>query len=144
LVFEAAARDRSFEPVAELAGVPGTRAPHLVIEREGERLSTLDLFGRGFVLLANDANWRAAADRLRKDGGIPLACHVFGAHGDLGDPEERWPHAYGVGDGGAVLVRPDGFVAWRAPSAEIDIEGRLVQVLDGIGMRVDHLEGVRR
>ncbi len=144
LVFEAAARDRSFEPVAELAGVPGTRAPHLVIEREGERLSTLDLFGRGFVLLANDANWRAAADRLRKDGGIPLACHVFGAHGDLGDPEGRWPHAYGVGDGGAVLVRPDGFVAWRAPSAEIDIEGRLVQVLDGIGMRVDHLEGVRR
>ncbi|MBB3311726.1 2-polyprenyl-6-methoxyphenol hydroxylase-like FAD-dependent oxidoreductase [Rhizobium sp. BK196] len=144
LMPEAAAPDRSFEPVAELAGLPGTRAPHLVIEREGEKLSTLDLFGRDFVLLADDANWHAAADRLRESAGVPLACHVFGSSGDLDAPEGRWPSAYGVGDGGAVLIRPDGFVAWRAPSAETGIEGRLVQVLDEIGVRVGHRDGARR
>ncbi len=31
---------------------PGTRAPHVWLDRDGERISTLDLFGRGFVLLA--------------------------------------------------------------------------------------------
>ncbi|MBB3589912.1 2-polyprenyl-6-methoxyphenol hydroxylase-like FAD-dependent oxidoreductase [Rhizobium sp. BK529] len=143
LVPEDGAPERAFEPVAELAGIPGTRAPHLVIERDGETLSTLDLFGRDFVLLAGDAKWRAAADRLRKDGGLPLACHVLGISGDLA-PEGRWPGAYGVEESGAVLIRPDGFVAWRAPGVETDIAGRLVQVLEEVGMRIGHRDGTRR
>ncbi|MDX8534531.1 FAD-dependent monooxygenase [Mesorhizobium sp. VK25A] len=136
-----AARNRPFEPVAELAGVPGSRAPHLILEREGKKLSTLDLFGSDFVLLAGDARWRAAADRLREDGGVPLSCHVLGSSGDLDASGGGWSRAYGVGDGGAVLVRPDGFVAWRAPGAETDFEGRLVQALDEIGVRVGHHDG---
>ena len=33
-------------------GRPGARAPHVFLDRDGTRLSTLDLFGRNFVLLA--------------------------------------------------------------------------------------------
>jgi putative polyketide hydroxylase len=40
-----------------------------------------------------------------------------GPNGDLRDVEGRWPTAYGVSDDGAVLVRPDGFIAWRARTA---------------------------
>jgi hypothetical protein len=36
----------------ELRGRPGTRAPHVWLSRGGSRISTLDLFGRGFVLIA--------------------------------------------------------------------------------------------
>ncbi len=36
----------------ESRGLPGTRAPHLWLERDGDRVSSLDLFGRRFVLLA--------------------------------------------------------------------------------------------
>ncbi|MDL2398952.1 FAD-dependent monooxygenase [Rhizobium mayense] len=140
-VFEDAARDRPFEPIAELSGEPGTRAPHLVVEHGGTKCSTLDLFGHGFVLLADDANWRAVADRLRDERRIPITCYVLGPSGDLGDREGRWPRAYGVGEGGAALIRPDGFVAWRAPGAEAAAEGRLVQVLEKIGLRVGHRDG---
>src|SRR5262245_10066557 len=36
----------------ETAGRPGSRAPHLWIEKDGKRVSTLDLFGAGSTLLA--------------------------------------------------------------------------------------------
>ena len=47
----------------ESKGRPGSRAPHVLVPRDGERVSTLDLFGEGFVLLAgaDGAAWRAAA-----------------------------------------------------------------------------------
>ena len=42
---------------------PGSRAPHVFLDRDGARLSTLDLFGGKFVLLAGPqgAAWRDAA-----------------------------------------------------------------------------------
>lgn len=134
-VLEGPPLDRPFEPVAELSGRPGTRAPHLAVERDGERSSTLDLFGRGFVLLAGEAAWRRAAAAVSERQGIPLACHVVGAGGDLRDPEGRWPAAYGVGSSGAVLVRPDGFVASRWPDSGHDAEGELSEVLGRLALR---------
>jgi len=42
--------------------------------------------------------------------------------GDGGPPEplEQWRLAYGIDESGAVLVRPDGYVAWRALSLTSD------------------------
>jgi putative polyketide hydroxylase len=39
---------------------------------------------------------------------------------DLVDAEDSWMATYGVGEGGAVLVRPDGYVAWRVASKPAD------------------------
>jgi len=87
----------------ESKGRPGTRAPHVWLERDGERISTLDLFGRGFVLLAGPEGgaWRDSA---------PAGAEV------LVIEDDAFPGAYGITPSGAVLVRPDGFVAWRAAS----------------------------
>ena len=49
-------------------GMPGTRAPHLWIERDGRRISTLDLFGTAFVVLASPRGQRVAR-RGRERGG---------------------------------------------------------------------------
>ncbi len=50
------------EPL-ELNGLPGSRVPHLWIERQGQRISTLDLFDGRFVLLtgASGTAWSKAA-----------------------------------------------------------------------------------
>jgi putative polyketide hydroxylase len=44
---------------------------------------------------------------------LPLDAYVLGGDG-LADREGGFADAYGISAGGAVLVRPDGIVAWRA------------------------------
>ena len=108
---------------------PGSRAPHVFLERAGARLSTLDLFGRNFVLLAGaegDA-WRAAAEAAARRAGVELDAHLVGAAG-LTDVGGCFPQSYGISRSGAVLVRPDGFVGWRAADA-VD---RPAEVLGGV------------
>lgn len=102
----------------ELRGRPGTRAPHLWLKRRGQRISTLDLLGRGFVLLTGDGaagdSFCAAAREAAAELGAGLRMDTFQVGREVEDPEGRWPAAYGVGRDGAVLIRPDGFVLWRA------------------------------
>jgi 2-polyprenyl-6-methoxyphenol hydroxylase-like FAD-dependent oxidoreductase len=107
-------------------GRPGSRAPHLWLERNGERVSTLDLFGDSFVLLAgpDGAAWCDAA-------GQALAAHHIGGR-TLRDPDGRFPEAYGLANSGAALVRPDGFVAWRAKSPPADPGAALASALEAI------------
>jgi putative polyketide hydroxylase len=44
---------------------------------------------------------------------LGVSCHAIAPAGDLDDPEGRFSRAYGTSADGAVLIRPDGFVAWR-------------------------------
>jgi hypothetical protein len=69
------------------------------------------------VLLAGrdgDA-WRRAAQGIATTL-PPLMAFTIGKDGDLIDPDDNWHEAYGVDTDGAVLVRPDGHVAWRSRS----------------------------
>lgn len=95
-------------------GRPGSRAPHVRLERSGERLSTIDLFGSGFVLLASrDRAWASAAVAVARRLGVSLTPVVVGE--DVTDIRGDWHERYGVRAGGATLVRPDGYIAWRSP-----------------------------
>ncbi|WP_433337547.1 FAD-dependent monooxygenase [Spirillospora sp. CA-294931] len=100
-----------------LDGRPGTRVPHVWLKRDGAKVSTVELASDAFVLIAGPEGkpWvpraRAAASRL----GVPL--HAFQLGDDLTDPEERALPALGLSPSGAMLIRPDGFVTWRSPSA---------------------------
>ncbi|MEU7171980.1 FAD-dependent monooxygenase [Micromonospora tulbaghiae] len=117
--FAGAISDGSPEDPAEPTARPGSRAPHVELVRDGRRLSVLDLFGRHFVLLAGAAaDWARAAGAHAADRKVPLATYLVGPGRELQDPQDRWPAAYRAGPQSAVLVRPDGFIAWRADSAQ--------------------------
>ena len=114
----------------ETVGRPGSRAPHLWIEKDGKRVSILDLFGAGFTLLAatDGAVWSIAGrEAAAAVGGITLEAYTFGQ--ELRDPDNGFPAAYGITSRGAILVRPDGFVAWRAKSSGTKPEDTLKGVL---------------
>jgi 2-polyprenyl-6-methoxyphenol hydroxylase-like FAD-dependent oxidoreductase len=85
----------------------GSRAPHAWL---GEKISTLDFFGDGFVLLRFgrdiDASSLVAAAAARR---VPLKI-VDIDHRDIAALYERK----------LVLVRPDGHVAWRADACPDD------------------------
>jgi 2-polyprenyl-6-methoxyphenol hydroxylase-like FAD-dependent oxidoreductase len=104
----------------ESKGRPGTRGPHIGLKQGGDEISTLDLFGRNFVLLAGpDGNaWRESARTAAMQMGIDLDIYQVGGESGLTDPTERFAGMYGIARTGAVLVRPDGFVGWRAKTAD--------------------------
>nr|UUG47322.1 polyketide hydroxylase whie VIII [Amycolatopsis sp.] len=124
------------DPLAP-TGRPGSRAPYVRLAAPGGPTSTTALFGGGFTLLTgpDGGAWRPAA-RLAADRlGIPLATHVIGTRPDpaaLTDPAGTWLDRYGIRSDGAVLVRPDRFIAWRAVSSEdtAGLEHALRTVLD--------------
>lgn len=111
------------------SGRPGFRAPHAWVESGGETRSTLDLYGRDFVVVPGPSGetWRAAAARAAATLGVGIEVKRIGA--EIVDPAGILPTLYGTGDDGAVVVRPDGFVAWRTATADDDRGRELADVL---------------
>ncbi|HZR38631.1 MAG TPA: FAD-dependent monooxygenase [Ktedonobacteraceae bacterium] len=117
------------EPL-ELNGLPGTRVPHLWVEREGQRLSTLDLLDGCFVLLIgpDGTAWEQAVPGVAASLGIELTAYRIGSDGELLDLENAWQTKMGASPDGAVVVRPDGFVAWRSNTRPPNPAQQLEQV----------------
>jgi putative polyketide hydroxylase len=120
--------------VDDLRGQPGTRVPHAWVQHGDRRVSTLDLLGSGFTLLAGDdgARWTAAAATASVALGVPVAVHRIGSAGDVLDADGSWAKVTGLAPGGALLVRPDEFVGWRADRLPAEPERELLQALSAI------------
>jgi 2-polyprenyl-6-methoxyphenol hydroxylase-like FAD-dependent oxidoreductase len=118
---------RKYVPVAR----PGHRAPHAWL---ADGSSTLDLFGRGFVLLGFDAGAREAEPLIQaaRARGVPLEFVTLAE-----------PQVAALYERKFVLVRPDGHVAWRGdripdePLCVIDVVRGAAEApaasVDGVG-----------
>ena len=136
---------------------PGTRAPHVELRRDGQIISTLDLYGDGFVLMAGDEGpgWTEAARAASAQTGVAITAHVVerpGSAGPLADlPPHRtrlsslftppFPAAYGIEPSGAVLVRPDGYVAWREKRFTPAAASALTRAIERVLLRAAPAEG---
>ncbi len=112
---------------------PGFRAPHVWVQHEGRKISTLDLFGgENFVLIAaKDAGaWVEAACTAAQKLAIPLKAYRMGD--TLSDINGDWASICDVADTGAILVRPDGHVGWRSQSASAHAQSDMVAALSAI------------
>ncbi|MEU0566060.1 FAD-dependent monooxygenase [Nonomuraea sp. NPDC005983] len=88
--------DTVFADRLDLPARAGARAPHLWLDGAGVH----DLFVDEFVLLCDSAEWADAA-----------AVQSMPVRAYRADHADGWAARYGRG---AVLVRPDGYVAWRS------------------------------
>ena len=115
---------------------PGARIPHVwVFAADGSKVSTLDLTGKGrFAILTGigGQGWVEAAEVVGKELGIDIACHTIGPRQQWQDFTGDWSRASEVRDSGAVLVRPDHHVAWRAEARVADPAAELRRVLKSI------------
>lgn len=93
---------------------PGSRAPHVWL-KDGR--STLDLFGKGFVLVAFTEGPTSSFTDAAQRAGVPL--EVIG----MDDKQVRE-----IYERNFVLVRPDGHVAWRGNA----IPGNTNEIIDKV------------
>jgi 2,4-dichlorophenol 6-monooxygenase len=130
---------------------PGAKLPHVwLVDEDGRRVSTLDVTGKGrFALITGLAGgaWVQAVQQLD----LPfLTTVVIGAKGSE-DPYCAWARVREVDEAGAILVRPDGYVAWRQPRAVwseddalVDLRNALSDVLGKPLAATDTPRGARR
>jgi 2,4-dichlorophenol 6-monooxygenase len=136
-----AATEAAVEPDLELFLVPTTRPgaklPHVwLVNESGRRISTLDMVGKGrFTLLTGLAghDWVTAVEAM---GSPILRCVVVGrpSHKDL---YRDWARVCEIEESGALLVRPDGYVAWRQRTAPRDAADAQVVLEDSIATVLD-------
>jgi 2,4-dichlorophenol 6-monooxygenase len=97
---------------------PGHPLPHAFVECAGRRTSTAELVGAGrFLLIAGEDGhaWCEAAAKLAKDYAIALEAVRIGVlSGDYIDVRCAWLKQREIGAQGALLVRPDRYIAWRS------------------------------
>lgn len=128
--------------------LPGAVVPHVWLDRDNEQVSTIDLVGGGeFTLIAGiDADeWVAAAETVAAEVGIPIRVRRIGIGQEYQDVLGDWQRIREIDDSGALLVRPDRHIAWRAASRPQDpvaaLRAALTSVL-GVSDRDQLLEGV--
>ena len=101
---------------------PGAKIPHAwLIGEDGRRVSTLDLVGKGrFTLVTGIAGhaWDKAVQSL----GLPWLGTVVVGTRQAQDVYCNWQAVREIAEAGALLVRPDGVVAWRHNSGVADAD----------------------
>jgi putative polyketide hydroxylase len=110
---------------------PGSRLPHLWYHAGSERTSSIDVADSAFSVFAgpDDSAWRAAVSALANERpALELRLNT------VADPDVDLETAFGISNAGALLVRPDGFVAWRShasvPDATSALRAALARALD--------------
>jgi 2,4-dichlorophenol 6-monooxygenase len=122
---------------------PGAKLPHAwLVGADGRRTSTLDVVGKGKYSLVTGIAGQAWAQSARGMNLPYLNTVVIGEAGAQ-DLYCTWQRLREIDEAGALLVRPDGVVAWRhhgAPNdaayAKRELEAALDSLLDRFGAQV--------
>lgn len=98
----------------ESKGAPGVRAPHLWLLKNGKRESSLTLFGKGWTLITANPAWNEVANSVSKRCSLPVTVICPDGDSMKEELEGALSEQFGLIEGAASLVRPDGVVAWRS------------------------------
>lgn len=127
---------------------PGAPLPHAWIDDEdGHRRPIKDLVAPGrFLLIAGEDGqaWCEAIGQLAAETDLPVdALRIGHLDGDLYDPRCTWLRHRQIGRDGAILVRPDRFIAWRQQTGTSDHRAALAAALSQILARPASVCGVQ-
>ena len=119
---------------------PGAKLPHAwLVGKGGRRISTLDLVGKGRFSLVTGLAGHAWVDAAR-DLDLPyLRTVVIGGPGAQ-DLYSSWHAVREIDEAGALLVRPDGVVAWRRAHAAASIDDAKRALQQALALLLDQTQ----
>ncbi|OZE25131.1 MULTISPECIES: FAD-dependent monooxygenase [unclassified Rhodococcus (in: high G+C Gram-positive bacteria)] len=119
----------------QVSTVPGSHLPHAWVGDHMHKHAMMDLapYDR-FTLITGVAgsDWESAADKIAHELGVPLETVVIGPGRDVTDLYFDWSRLREVTESGALLVRPDKHICWRADELAADPEDALRQALTAV------------
>src|SRR3954464_4717749 len=122
---------------------PGAKLPHAWLGgADGTPGSTLDVVGKGRMTLITGLAGQAWKHAARKLDLAFLRTVVVGEPGTI-DPYGYWHRVREVHEAGAILVRPDGYVAWRQSAPVWDDAEALHQLEDALTAVLDRPVGTQ-
>lgn len=114
---------------------PGAKLPHAwLVDNDGHRLSTLDVVGKGIFTLVTGPSggvWEAAAAACESALGVPLKCARIGGENSR-DAYGEWRRVSEVAEDACLLVRPDGYIAWRSATTPQDESSANAELLGAL------------
>ena len=137
--------DVMFEDPRSPTAQPGSRAPYLLVRRGADVVSTIDLFAGKWVLFSGPEGqaWPEIVRRTAGAAAFGVVCWGLQPAGDLEDVDGRWPDTARLDGDGAVLIRPDGFVAWHRRTAQGDAHADLDAAFTRLWARHDRASSGR-
>jgi 2,4-dichlorophenol 6-monooxygenase len=115
--------------------VPGSHLPHAWVGDHRRKLATMDLapYTR-FTLITGIAGeaWQDAAAKVAAELGVDVATVVIGPGREVTDLYYDWHRLREIDESGALLVRPDKHIGWRAPALPADPTSALRDALSQI------------
>ncbi|MBB6407185.1 FAD-dependent monooxygenase [Arthrobacter sp. AZCC_0090] len=112
---------------------PGAKLPHAwLVNSQGVRTSTLDVIGHGLLTLVTGLGGQAWVKAVEALGHPFLRAVVIGDPGTE-DAYGEWAAQRDMDEAGALLVRPDGYIAWRQREAMWNSDDAAAQLGTAIG-----------
>ncbi|SIN67672.1 2,4-dichlorophenol 6-monooxygenase [Parasphingorhabdus marina DSM 22363] len=138
------------EVFVEQTTYPGARLPHAWITVNGIRQSLLYLCGgTKFTILTgvSGSGWIGAAKAVHDALGVQINVIQIGAMREVQDIYGEWSRVREIDESGAVVVRPDHHIAWRAqgwsadgPAALMDAMKAILSAEDGPAAEASDIE----
>ena len=119
----------------QVSTLPGSHLPHAWVGDHRHKRAMLDLapYNR-FTLVTGVAgsDWASAADKVGHELGVPIETVVIGPGREVTDLYFDWARLRQVTESGALLVRPDKHICWRADELVSDAEDALLRALTAV------------
>ncbi|KAJ5651258.1 uncharacterized protein N7484_004981 [Penicillium longicatenatum] len=119
----------------EWMGQPGTHLPHCWVERGGARVPILDIVGSEWTLVTASKGWVEAVSEVNEGSSVKIRSVCVGLDvSSSGDVDIQT--LLGICGSGAVLVRPDGYIAWRSVELQVDAGEILRSALSRVAFQI--------
>lgn len=129
--------ERDRELYHQASSRPGAMVPHVwLVDQDQQKISTVDICGKGkFTLITGMGGediWNSSLAEIEKNLGITVNLKVIGPGQQYEDIYGDFARVRDISETGALLVRPDNIVAWRAQEASDKSGVDLVSAMQSI------------
>jgi 2,4-dichlorophenol 6-monooxygenase len=116
---------------------PGANVPHVwLVDQNQQKVSTVDICGKGqFTLITGlgaEQQWQSALEDINKLYELEVNLRVIGPGQEYEDIYGDFARIRDISETGALLVRPDNIVAWRAQEASDENANSLLAAMKSI------------